>query len=96
MRFLANLFVALPLLGLLGGSGLFLYESVANFTSGPQGWPPCSHFLQWLFKKWNIWDTMAASTQMFCDLSIGAHIALASILLGFILVPLGLFMARRS
>ncbi len=96
MRFLAHLLVGLPLLGLLSGAGLFLYDAVANFTQGPQEWAPCSRFLQWLFKKWNIWDTMASFTNMYCDLSPGAHLALASMLAGFVLVPLGLWLARLS
>ncbi len=96
MRFLSNLLVGLPLAGLIFGSCLFLYQAIHNFTNGPQEWKPCMVFLTWLFKKWNIWDKTASITDMYCHLSIGAHIAIGSIVLGFILVPLGLALSKRS
>lgn len=95
MRFLCNLLVGLPLLGLLTGSGIFLFDSISTFAQGPREWEPCSRFLQWLFKKWNVWDSMASITDMYCDLSLGAHIAILSIVAGFVLIPLGLALSRR-
>lgn len=95
MRFFCNLLIGLPLLGLLVGSSIFLYDSISSFTAGPTEWAPCSRFLQWLFRKWNVWDSMASFTDMYCDLSFGAHIAIASFLIGCITIPIALALARR-
>ncbi len=95
MKFICNVLVGLPLLGLLAGAGMFLVDAVRNFGQGPRQWEPCMNFLQWLFQKWSIWDKTSALTLMYCDLSLGAHIALASIVLGCLFIPLGLLLSRR-
>ncbi len=95
LRFLSNLFVGGPLLGLLGGAILFLVQSISSFREGPQEWKACTAFLQWLFMKWNIWTKMLSFTTIYCDLSLGAHIVIFSILLGIVFVPLGVLLARR-
>ena len=87
--------MGIPLAGLLGGAILFLVQSIWNFRSGPHEWKACTDFLQWLFMKWNIWNKMGSFTTMYCDFSIGAHIVLLSIVLGFIFIPLGIILARR-
>ncbi len=92
---LCNLFIGIPLGGLLLGSLLFLGQSLYGVTRDPEAWTQCRVFSDWLFQKWGIWERMAPLMTMLCDLSPGGHIVLLSILLGCIFVPLGLYLGRH-
>gem|GEM_PF-6237576 len=95
MRQLCNLLIGLPLLGFCGGSILFLIQSIRGFSEGPQPWQACLHVLSRLFYKWSILDATARLVSFYCDLCLGAHIALWSLIVGAATIPLGLLLARR-
>lgn len=93
-RFICNILVGLPLLGLLGGSLFFLAQTIFRFSQGPQQWEQCRTFLTWLLNKWSVLERMTSFVTVYCDFSIGAHVALASLILGCVTIPLGLILAR--
>jgi hypothetical protein len=88
MRLLCNLLVGLPLLGILAGSVLLLFQDFLGMGA-PREWEACMAVRDWLVVRTLNLEALTHASAWFCRLPLGALIVIISLASALVLIPLG-------